>query len=234
MTEENDKALIIFSRLPIGHETKTRLAPILNEAQRAELHLAMWHDIFAEVLKLTDTDVYLYWTGSGDVQEYQQYIPYSFRLVKQEGDNLGERMSNAMRKIFAAGYKRAVIIGSDVPSVKVENLAAAFDSLNDSEAAIGPSKDGGYWLIGMRKYIPEVFRISSWGGMSVLDETICVLKKHSITYKTADILQDLDTPEDVYDFMSCKNLDENVKVKSALYLMEHGFNDRLNNQNLQL
>lgn len=203
MTAENDKALIIFSRLPIGKETKTRLAPIFNEKQRAELHLAMWHDIFAEVLKLTDTDIYLYWTGSGDVKEYQQYIPYSFRLVKQEGDNLGERMRNAIRDIFVLGYKRAVIIGSDVPSMKVENLAAAFDALNDSETVIGPSKDGGYWLIGMRKYIPEVFSISSWGGRSILDETICVFKRCGITYKIADTLQDIDTPKDVYDFMSC-------------------------------
>ena len=197
MTAGNDNALIIFSRLPIGHETKTRLAPLLNETQRSELHLAMWRDIFGEALKLTDTDIYLYWTGSGNVADWQKYIPGSFILRKQEGENLGERMRNAMRDIFALRYKRAVIIGSDIPSVKAENIARAFGSLNDSDAVIGPSSDGGYWLIGMRKFIPEAFGISSWGNSSVLAETVRTLAGLGISCGTADTLDDLDTPEDV-------------------------------------
>ena len=148
MTAENDNALIIFSRLPIGHETKTRLAPILNETQRAELHLAMWRDIFAD------------------------------------------------------GYKRAVIIGADIPSVRAENISRAFDSLNDFDAVIGPSDDGGYWLIGMGKYIPEAFNVSSWGNSSVLDETARTLSGQGISYCTAETLDDIDTPEDINAFTS--------------------------------
>ncbi|MBR4197023.1 MAG: TIGR04282 family arsenosugar biosynthesis glycosyltransferase [Synergistaceae bacterium] len=197
MTAGNDNALIIFSRLPIGHETKTRLAPLLNETQRSKLHLAMWRDIFGEALKLRNTDIYLYWTGSGNISDWQKYIPCSFILRKQEGENLGERMRNAMRDIFALRYKRAVIIGSDIPSVKAENIARAFGSLNDSDAVIGPSSDGGYWLIGMRKFIPEAFGISSWGNSSVLAETVRTLAGLGISCGTADTLDDLDTPEDV-------------------------------------
>lgn len=197
MTAVNENALIIFSRLPIGHETKTRLAPILNETQRAELHLAMWHDIFAEALKLTDTDIFLYWTGSGNVEDYRRFIPSPFRLVKQEGSNLGERMCNAMRDIFAAGYYRAVIIGSDIPSARAENISRAFDVLNGYDAVIGPSSDGGYWLIGMRKFISEAFGISSWGNSSVLDETVKTLSGLGISCGTADTIDDLDTPEDL-------------------------------------
>lgn len=202
MTAENDNALIIFSRLPIGHETKTRLAPILNETQRGKLYLAMWRDIFGEVLKLRNTDIYLYWTGSGDVKDCRQFIPDSFCLVQQEGNNLGERMRNAMRDIFADGYKRAVIIGSDIPSVRADNIARAFGILNDSDAVIGPSSDGGYWLIGMRKFIPEAFGLSSWGNSSVLDETVRTLIRLGVSYKTADILDDLDTPSDIIRYKS--------------------------------
>ena len=202
MTAENDNALIIFSRLPIGHETKTRLAPILNETQREKLHLAMWRDIFGEVLKLRNTDIYLYWTGSGDVKDYRHFIPDSFRLTQQEGNNLGERMRNAMRDIFADGYKRAVIIGSDIPSVRAENISRAFGILNDSDTVTGPSSDGGYWLIGMRKFIPEAFGISSWGNSSVLNETAETFRRLGISYSTADTLDDLDTPEDVTRYKS--------------------------------
>ncbi len=197
MTMENDTALIIFSRLPIGHETKTRLAPILSETQRKELHLAMWRDIFGEALKLRNTDIYLCWTGSGDIEDYRQFIPESFLLMKQEGNNLGERMRGAMRKIFADGYRRAVIIGSDIPSVRAENISRAFDSLNESDIVIGPSSDGGYWLIGMRKYIPESFGISSWGNSSVLDETVRTLHGLGISFGMIETLDDIDTPEDV-------------------------------------
>ena len=202
MTTGNDTALIIFSRLPIGHETKTRLAPILSETQRKELHLAMWRDIFGEALKLRSTDIYLFWTGSGDIEYYRQFIPDSFILVKQEGNNLGERMRSAMRKIFADGYKRAAIIGSDIPSVKAENISRAFDVLNESDIVIGPSKDGGYWLIGMRKYISESFGISSWGNSSVFDETVRTLSRLGISFGTADTLDDLDTPEDISIYKS--------------------------------
>lgn len=206
MTAENENALIIFSRLPIGNETKTRLAPILNETQRSELHLAMWRDIFSEALKLIDTDIYLCWTGSGNIADYQKYIPSSFILMKQEGNNLGERMKNALRDIFAMGYKRAVIIGSDIPSVRAENISRSFDSLNDSDAVTGPSSDGGYWLIGMRKYIPEVFSVSSWGNSSVLDETVRTLIRLGISYCKAETLDDIDTPEDVRQYeRSCAN-----------------------------
>ncbi len=197
MTAENDNALIIFSRLPIGHETKTRLAPILNETQRGKLHLAMWRDIFGEALKLRNTDIYLCWTGSGDIEDYRQFIPESFLLMKQEGNNLGERMRGAMRKIFADGYRRAVIIGSDIPSVRAENISRAFDSLNESDIVIGPSSDGGYWLIGMRKYIPESFGISSWGNSSVFDETAETLHGLGISFVMIETLDDIDTPEDL-------------------------------------
>ncbi len=221
MTMGNDTALIIFSRLPIGHETKTRLAPILNETQRSELHLAMWRDIFSEALKLIYTNIYLCWTGSGDIADYQKYIPSSFILMKQEGNNLGERMKNALRDIFADGYKRAVIIGADIPSVRAENILRAFDSLNDSDAVIGLSSDGGYWLIGMRKYIPEVFSLSSWGNSSVLNETVKTLSRQGVSYCKAETLDDIDTPEDINDFMSVEGNERTHTYKYITKSLPH-------------
>lgn len=211
MTARNDKALIIFSRLPIGHETKTRLAPILNETQRAELHIAMWHDIFGEVLKLSNTDIYLYWTGSGDVSEYSGLIPSAFILRRQEGYNLGDRMRNAMRDIFAAGYERAAIIGCDIPSVRAENILRSFDALNNADAVLGPSSDGGYWLIGMGKFIPCAFNLSSWGNSSVLAATAENLRQSGLACILSDIIEDIDTPADMKNFMS-KKLNENCQT----------------------
>ena len=208
-----DNAIIIFSRLPIGQETKTRLAPIFNETQRERLHLAMWQDIFSELVKLRDTDIFLYWTGSGDIKNYLQFIPAKFYLRHQEGCNLGEKMKNAIHEIFSGSYKRALIIGADIPSMRAANLERAFNVLNNSDVVIGPSEDGGYWLIGMKKFIPDAFNIATWGNSSVLESTIKSLKNAGISYNFADILNDLDTPDDIKNFH-----DENLMDRVTCFL----------------
>lgn len=201
MMVESKKALIIFSRLPIGRETKTRLAPLLSEAQRAELHLAMWRDIFPELTKLTEIEIFLYWTGSGDIKDYTKFIPPSFKLARQTGGNLGEKMSNAMRDTMSHGYEQVAIIGSDIPTLKAENITRAFEILIGFDVAIGASADGGYWLIGMRRLVTQVFDLTSWGNASVLDSTIEILRASGLSYQLADTLQDMDTPDDVAEFM---------------------------------
>lgn len=218
MTAENKQAIIIFSRLPIGQETKTRLANILDEKQREILHVAMWADIFSEVMNLSDKiNIFLYWTGSGDINNYKKFIPENFILRQQNGLNLGEKMNNAMQEIFNSGYNRVVLIGSDIPSVRAINIKRAFYLLNHSDVVIGPSEDGGYWLIGMRKFIPDAFNISRYGDSSVLDSTIMKLNDSGIIYNLADTLQDLDTPDDIKIFMSQANNQDRRTYKFFLH-----------------
>ena len=202
MMAKGKDALIIFSRLPIGRETKTRLAPILSEEQRAELHAAMWQDLFPEMLKLNDTaDILLYWTGSGNVADYMNMLPASFILREQSGENLGARMCDAMREVFALGYGRAVLIGSDIPAVRAMNIQRAFGLLDEADVVLGASGDGGYWLIGMRGFFPDAFGVKSWGNSDVLTATTEQLRLSRLTYKFADTLSDIDTPEDVRRFL---------------------------------
>jgi len=219
MTAENKQAIIIFSRLPIGSETKTRLANILDEKQREILHVTMWADIFSEVMNSSDhVNIFLYWTGSGDINNYKKFIPENFILRQQNGLNLGEKMNNAMQEIFYTGYNRVVLIGSDIPSVRAINIKRAFYLLNHSDVVIGPSEDGGYWLIGMRKFIPDAFNISRYGDSSVLDSTIMKLNDSGIIYNLADTLQDLDTSDDIKIFMSQAN---NQDRKTYKYLRKN-------------
>ena len=224
MTAENKQAIIIFSRLPIGQETKTRLATLLNESQRENLHVAMWADIFSEVMNLSgNINIFLYWTGSGDINNYKKFIPENFILRQQTGSNLGEKMNNAMREIFNSGYNCVVLIGSDIPSVRHENIECAFDLLNHSDVVIGPSEDGGYWLIGVKKFIPEVFNISEskWGNSSVLDSTIKKLNDSGIIYNLADTLQDLDTPDDIKIFMNQANNQDRKTYKYLEFILKN-------------
>ena len=101
---EKDNAIIIFSRLPIGSETKTRLAPLLNEKEREMLHLAMWKDIFSEVIKLKKyVDIFLYWTGNGNVHDYKEHIPEIFNIQEQRGNS--SVLENTITQIKQYGFK---------------------------------------------------------------------------------------------------------------------------------
>lgn len=197
-----NNAIIIFSRLPIGRETKTRLSTLLNEKEREILHITMWKDIFSEVIKLKNSsDIFLFWTGNGNVNDYKEYIPEIFKIQTQIGLTLGDKMKNSMEDIFKMGYSRAILIGSDIPALKSENLQKALYILKNSDIVLGSSLDGGYWLIGMSKFIPEVFNVSSWGISSVLENTITQIKQYSFKYEFCDTLSDIDTPDDIKNFM---------------------------------
>ena len=101
------EALILFSRLPIGSETKTRLSPLLDEVQREALHRSFWADAFAASLELRDrADLFLCWTGSGRPEAYASLIPSAFTLREQRGRTLGDRMLAAAGDVFEAGYER--------------------------------------------------------------------------------------------------------------------------------
>ena len=198
-----NNALIIFSRLPVGHEIKTRLAPLLSDSQREGLMLAMWQDIFGELIKLPEsTQIFLYWTGSGDIQDYKKFLPERFITRRQSEGSLGVRMLNAINQVIRAGYKRVALIGSDIPAIKYEYIIEAFAMLDNYDCVLGPSPDGGYWLIAMRRAIPEAFNVTQWGNSSVLDATVKNLQEAGLTIRLANELDDIDTPEDVKNFLS--------------------------------
>ena len=137
--------------------------------------------------------------------DYRGLIPPAFRLRGQEGDSLGERMRRALGDVFEAGYSRAILMGTDVPGVEPEHLRRAFDALSDSDLALGPSLDGGYWLVGMRRFVPEVFDLpprSAWGGTDVLSATLERVRGLGVSCELTDALLDIDTPEDVTAFLS--------------------------------
>ena len=197
-----DNALIIFSRLPVGHEVKTRLAPLLNNSQREGLMLAMWQDVFSEVIKLPESiKIFLYWTGSGSINNYKKFIPERFTLCSQSEGSLGVRMFNAINQVLESGCKRVALIGSDVPLIKHEYILEAFNMLADFDCVLAPSLDGGYWLVAMSRAVREVFNADSWGTSSVLESAVKNINKAGLTLGLAHELGDIDTPDDVKNFL---------------------------------
>ncbi|MBN2054009.1 glycosyltransferase, partial [bacterium] len=122
---------------------------------------------------------------------------------EQRGDDLGERMGSAFADVFSAGAEKAVLVGSDIPGLGLNELNDAFDLLESHDAVIGPASDGGYYLIGFRAdtLTFAVFRDMEWGDGTVAAVTGARLVAAGLTVARTRILSDMDRPSDVLEFL---------------------------------
>jgi rSAM/selenodomain-associated transferase 1 len=121
----------------------------------------------------------------------------SYQKHLQEGEDLGVRMRNAFRNAFADGYEKAVIIGSDCSALTPCIIKDAFRQLDEYPVVIGPAQDGGYYLLGMSEYYPDLFKNKEWSTSSVFEKTTEQLREMDISYYRLPILNDIDTLEDL-------------------------------------
>jgi rSAM/selenodomain-associated transferase 1 len=124
-------------------------------------------------------------------------IPAGWSVQIQEGENLGAKLEKAVHGAFADGVQRIVVLGSDSPTLPFLCVEEAFDVLARYDAVLGPSLDGGYYLIGCSKYIPEVFKDISWGKSTVLRETAEALNRAQCSFSYLIDWYDIDTDEDL-------------------------------------
>ena len=188
-------ALIIFTREPVPGKTKTRLMPYLSPQQCADLHLCFLRDIYREAYK-TGADIIVSYDGEEPVL-LKSVFGNGCRYIRQQGDGLGTRMALAIGFALDLGYEKAVLIGTDIPEIRADSLADAFKILDEDDLVIGPTEDGGYYLIGMKKLYNEAFNVRKYGGSSVLNETLQGLKDCGISAGLADAYQDMDEREDL-------------------------------------
>ena len=113
----------------------------------------------------------------------------------QVGNDLGERMINAFHELFNLGYKKCIIVGSDLFDLQSKHIEEAFDKLGESDVVIGPAEDGGYYLLGLKKIVPALFSNKNWGTKTVLEDTLKDLTKFSIDF--IETLNDIDTIQDL-------------------------------------
>jgi rSAM/selenodomain-associated transferase 1 len=124
-------------------------------------------------------------------------VPDVWTIRTQRGNDLGERLENAFRAAFEEGVNRIVVVGSDSPTVPLECIEEAFDELTRHDVVIGPALDGGYYLLGSSRFVPELFRDISWGGPKVLQETDEALIRTGRSVLHLIPWYDIDTDEDL-------------------------------------
>lgn len=195
----NNAALIIFQKNAVLGKVKTRLGASIGDDKALDVY--KWLTTYThEQVKGLKVDKFLFYSEFIPEHSNLDFPGYQFEI--QSGNSLGIRMSNAFALLFAKGYKRVVIIGTDCPDLKTEDLNQAFLNLSQPDLVIGPAKDGGYYLIGMSQFIPEVFENIPWSTSTVLDKTLERANSLKIGYAFLRTHTDIDTVEDLEIFLS--------------------------------
>lgn len=189
------KAIICFTRVPKPGVTKTRLLPVLSPGQCAELHWAFLKDL-ARVYTQLDAHLFVAYVPDPDWEQLKTVFPDA-GFILQKGNDLGEKMYRAIRTVLELGYGAVVLTGADLPMMGKAHLESGFAALEGKDIAIGPSSDGGYYLIGMGSPRREVFRVEGYGGRSVLESTLAAANAAGLSVGLALTCDDVDTPEDL-------------------------------------
>ncbi len=188
-------ALIIFVKNPIEGEVKTRIAKTVGHAKAVEIYrelLQYTHEV-VETLPVADYAKTVYY---GDfINDNDLWNGWQKAIQPQDGD-LGDRMKQAFREQFALGADRVVIIGSDCLDLKPQHLQEAFQQLQEHDVVLGPSTDGGYYLLGMSLLHEGIFDGMPWSQPELMEETKAVLTQNNISYALLEPLTDIDEWED--------------------------------------
>jgi rSAM/selenodomain-associated transferase 1 len=190
--------IIIFGRYPVPGRTKTRLIPALGAVDAARLQRWLTEKILKTVITFANRrEIEVEFCFDGDSKKkMRRWLGSDISLSRQVQGNLGERMRAAILGAFQKGAKRVVLLGTDIPQLKTDHLKQAFDALVQNDLVIGPSTDGGYWLIGMKQPF-DLFEGIKWSTDVVLDQTISMAKNQGLRVKTLSRLNDIDTEEDL-------------------------------------
>jgi len=178
-------------------QVKTRLCPPLLPEQALALHRALVED----TLERHGTDSarnerFLYL--SEPLREPSDLsIPEGWGLRLQSGGDLGERLSGCFQDAFAEGAERLVVLGSDSPTLPLELPDRAFAALATTAVVLGPARDGGYYLVGASRFVPEMFRGIAWGGPQVLAQSLSALAHAGLAPQLLPTWYDVDTMADI-------------------------------------
>jgi rSAM/selenodomain-associated transferase 1 len=188
------KAVILFTRNPVLGRVKTRLAATIGRANALEIYKKLLDHTRSITLDLP-CDKYVFYEDEISYQDIWNNEVYQKR--KQDGNGLGERMTNAFQSLFDNGYKEVLIIGSDCYELAQNHLEEAFEFLHAVDIVLGPASDGGYYLLGLKEPAPELFTDIAWSSSGVFSETINRLKELNRRYHLLQVRNDVDEEKDL-------------------------------------
>lgn len=219
--------IAIFSRAPDKGRVKTRLSKDLDETVVVNMYKNFVLDILQKI-KSSKIQYKIFYDPPDTKNVMADWLGADNEFILQQGDDLGERMKNVFTTMFENSISRAVIIGTDFPDLPVKYLFEAFAGLKKSNAVIGPTFDGGYYLIGFNKdsFLSHAFDHMPWGSNRVFKNTMALLNETNLSVHVLPKWRDVDTYGDLKDLIKFLKINSNAAPKTYQYLLGAGLIDR--------
>jgi len=209
-----------MAKAPIAGTVKTRLLPYLSAEDAAELARSLLLDQLSHLRAIETADLYVAFTPLQEEALMKQLVPAPFQLFSQSEGDLGVRMQNVFTHLFSKGHQAIVLIGADLMPVPLEYFAQAYDYLDAPEprVVLGPSRDGGYYLVGLNRPMPAMFENMAWSHDQVFIQTVTKLADLGIETRQLPVWFDIDTPDDLQALMTRIDDPQNISIKNTLNL----------------
>lgn len=178
------------------------MASSTSDSFAVKIYSLICSEIFEELEKLcSEVDVFIFYSEIDNKDNILNWVKRDFYYYEQFGNNLGEKMFNAFETVFKKEYTKAIIIGTDVPDINSDIIKNAFLVLDNYNAVISPSKDGGYSLLGLKQNYKFLFENIQWSTNSVYYNTSLKMKQNNVNCKKLEILDDIDTKEELSNWL---------------------------------
>lgn len=192
-----DCAILIFSKAPVVGQVNTRLVPYISAEQAANLHEELANDRLRMCTAADLCDVQLWCSPDTDHLFFSDCkLRYGVRLHTQSGNNLGERMSAALKAMLGQ-YKKIIIIGTDAPALDIDTIEAVVNELEHRDIVLVPAEDGGYVLLAASRHHEDLLVDVPWGTEGVLASTVRNIERLGLAYSLLGECWDVDRPEDL-------------------------------------
>jgi len=195
----NKNLIIVFTRNPEYGKVKTRLAKTIGDDSALNIYKFLLNHTEKTIRNINCNKAIYY---SEKIRDNDIWDPSIYHKHQQKGDDLGDRMLNAFNNAFNNKYKKVIIVGSDLFDLNPNHLKEAFNQLDKNDFVIGPAKDGGYYLLGMKNLHSQVFLNKDWGTSTVFKNTMTDLQNESVFL--LEELNDIDTYDDMKDNFTLK------------------------------
>lgn len=207
-----DQAIILLSKYPEEGKVKARLAESIGAERATQFYRICCDKCFKAVKRIGGIDKFLFINESKNKEKTRDWVGDEFKIKFKKGESLGDEMFNSFQTIFQKKYKKIVILGTDIPDLSTDIVIKAFVELEKKDIVIGPSKNGGYYLIGMNEPLKDIFKNINWSSSEVLSQTIDIIKEMNLTYKLLEELMNIDYYQDLIDW-SEQNKNKNHPVE---------------------
>ena len=203
MTENQDTCILLFLKYPEKGKVKLRLSRDLDEEIVQELYRCFVQDTLTMIKKI-NAPLFICFHPPDAQRKFQGWLGSTFRFLPQKGEDLGERMKNSFADVFTKGFQNVILMGGDSPDLPEDYIKQAFITLRTKDVVLGPTVDGGYYLIGFKNttFPPSVFEEIHWSSPMVFQETVTKIQQAHRSIGFLPVWSDVDTLTDLKNLVS--------------------------------